>query len=82
MGQLVNVIESLYNKCTNAVMPNSNTFKKVSNNCQISPKSHIVSVPFQHILGANQTNALEGFIGTIAVGWRNQLLSFADDIFV
>ena len=50
------VNESLYNKKTNEFMSNSNTFKLF---VQGSPKLHLVSIPFQHLLGANQEYVLE-----------------------
>ena len=45
----------------------------VSNNCRSLPKLHLVCIPFQHLLGANQEYVLEGFIGTIAVRGRKRI---------
>ena len=64
--------ESLNNKSTSTGMSNNKTFKWFQNNCGSSLKLYLVSKP-ESVLGQTKTNAMEGFIGTIAVGGRENL---------
>ena len=58
-GQMVNVIESLYNKSTNAVTSNSNIFKMLQTTVRVRQSRTLSPSPFNISLEQTKTNALD-----------------------
>ena len=69
-----------YNKSSSAVVSNSNTLKWFKTTVR-GRQSRILSLSlFNNFLEQTKTNALEGLVGTVAVGGWKQFLKFEDDI--